>query len=90
MKVDGSGRITLKNCCLVRKMEFQAMLTPILSALPEPTGTAIDIPVMHPDFPMSASNDTHAAVGYRHEAFTHHHALGTHSACHQKFLTDHW
>ena len=59
--IDGTGRITLRNCHFLRKVEFQTTSTPILSAMPEPTG---DVPVMYPNSSISTSNDAHATVGH--------------------------
>ena len=87
IKVDISDKITLRNCYFLRRVEFQTMFSPIPYALPVSTDSASNVPVMHSDSPISASNDTHATVGHsQQEALTYHHVLGTHTVCHHKFF----
>ena len=62
IRADGSGRIMLRNCCFLRKWEVKTMPTPILSAMPEPTNPTSNIPLMHPDLPLSSRNDAHTAI----------------------------
>ena len=62
IRVDGSGRIMLRNCHFLRKLDVKAMSTPIPSAIFEPTSPTSNVPLMHPDPPTSSSNDAHEAI----------------------------
>ena len=64
--VDGSSRITLRNHCFLKKVGFQIMFSPILSALSKLTGSSSDVPVMHSNSPVFVSNDIHATIGHPH------------------------
>ena len=83
-RINGSGRITLRNHHFLRKVGFQTMSTPIPSALP--TCTASYILVTNSNISIPASNDTHATVKHPQEALTYHHALSTHNTCPREFF----
>ena len=55
IRIDESSRITLRDCCFLRKVEFQTMSIPILSALFEPTCSACNVSVTYPNSPISAA-----------------------------------
>ena len=59
IRVEESSRISLRNCHFLRKAEFQTTSSLIPSSLPEPTGSASDVPVTHSSSPIPSTNDTH-------------------------------
>ena len=61
-RIDGLGRITLKNCHFLGKVEFQTMSTHIPSALVKSSDCVSNVPVTHPNSPISASNNVHAEI----------------------------
>ena len=58
IRVNGSGRITLRNRRFLRKCEFKPAPTPIPSATLEPTTSPISAPLLHPPTPMEPQQQT--------------------------------
>ena len=82
IRVDGSGRITLRNHHFLRKEEFQTMSTPIPSTLTEPVMFQSNIPITQTLLVMTPMqlSDT------QQQELTCHHALRTHNAHHWELL----
>ena len=62
IRVDGSGRVTLRNRRFLRKCEFKTTPTPIPSATPSAITSTTNAPLLYPDPPTSSGNNTHTAI----------------------------
>ena len=62
IRVDGSGRITLKNHRFLRKCKLKPAPTPIPNAIPGPITPSSNAPPLHLYPPTSSGNDTHTAI----------------------------
>ena len=62
IRFDGSERITLKNCCFLRKCESKATLTLIPSATPGLITSTSTAPLLHLNHPTFSSNDMRAVI----------------------------
>ena len=62
IKVDGSGKIMLRNRFFLRKCKFKTAPKPTPSATPEFISPTINTPLLHPDPPTFSSNDTHTTI----------------------------
>ena len=62
IRVDGLGRITLRNRCFLRKCKFKTAPKPIPSVTPAAITPTINTPLLHPDPPTSSNNDTHTTI----------------------------
>ena len=58
IRVDGLGRITLRNHCFLRKCKFKTAPKPIPFATPAAITPTINTSLLHPDPLTSSSNDT--------------------------------
>ena len=61
IRVDGLGRITLRNCQFLRKCKIKPAPTPIPSATPVPMTSSSNAPLLHPD-PPTSGNGTCTAI----------------------------
>ena len=74
IRVVGSGRIPLRNHCLLRKCELKLAPTPIPSATPGPRTPSSNALLLHPYPPTSSSNGTRIAIETPNKPHIHHHA----------------
>ena len=62
IRVDGSGRITLRNSCFLRKCDLKPAPTPIPSETVGPITPSSNTPLLHPYPPTSLYNGTCTAI----------------------------
>ena len=62
IRVDGSGRNTLRNYHFLRKCELKPAQTPISSATPGPITPSSNSPLLHPNPQTSSGNGTCTAI----------------------------
>ena len=62
IRVDGWGRITLRNCHFLRKCELKSASTQISSAIPGLITLTSNAPLLHSYLPTSSSNSTRTAI----------------------------
>ena len=62
IRVNGSRRITFRNCRFLRKCKLKPAPTPIPSATPGLITPSSNAPLLHPYPPTSSSNDTHTTI----------------------------
>ena len=75
IRVDGSGRITLRNHCCLRKCEIKTTLILLPSAMLVPIISTSNAPLLHPD-PQNLLVMTRAAIEAPKKAHIHQHAFG--------------
>ena len=62
IRVDGSGRITFRSYHFLKKCKIKAAPTPIPSTTPVPITSTCHALLLHPNHPISSSNDTCTAI----------------------------